>query len=96
MIQRRTLNRKVEPADSLRPLREHLVWLLDGGNAHLDFDGAVADLPAEFCGAKPPNVPYSPWRLMEHMRIAQWDILEFCRNSRHVSPAWPDGYWPDR
>jgi hypothetical protein len=94
MIQRHATNKRAEPADSLRPLREHLVWLLDGGNAHTDVEAAVADLSPKFYGAKPPNVPYSPWRLLEHMRIAQWDILEFCRNSRHVSPAWPDGYWP--
>ena len=75
-------------------LREHLLYLLRGGGAHLDFDAAIADLPAERRGAKVAGVPHSPWRLLEHMRIAQWDILEFSRNPKHVSPPWPDGYWP--
>jgi hypothetical protein len=75
-------------------LREQLVYLLRGGGAHLDFERAVADLPAKLRGARPANVPHTPWRLVEHMRIAQWDILEFCRNPRHVSPAFPEGYWP--
>lgn len=75
-------------------MRGHVLYLLRGGGAHLDFDRAVADLPAEHRGSKPAGVPYSPWRLVEHMRIAQWDILEFCRNPEHVSPGFPDGYWP--
>jgi hypothetical protein len=78
-----------------RALREHLVYLLRGGGAHLDFDSAVADLPAELRGAKPAGSPHTPWRLVEHMRIAQWDILEFSRNPRHVSPPFPEGYWPE-
>jgi hypothetical protein len=75
-------------------LREHLLYLLRGGGAHVHFDAAVADLPEALRGAKPPGIPHTPWRLLEHMRIAQWDILEFSRNPRHVSPPWPDGYWP--
>ena len=75
-------------------LRKHLLWLLDGGDAHIDLDAAIADLPVELRGARPANVPHTPWRLLEHMRLAQWDILEFCRNPRHVSPEFPDGYWP--
>ncbi len=75
-------------------LREQLVELMRSGNAHLDFEAAVADLPVELRGAKPTGVPHSPWRLVEHMRIAQWDILEFSRNARHVSPTFPEGYWP--
>jgi hypothetical protein len=75
-------------------LRQHLDELLGGGGAHLDFDAAVADLPPALRGKKPPHVPHTPWRLVEHMRIAQWDILEFCRNPSHVSPDWPGGYWP--
>jgi hypothetical protein len=82
--------------DKDKALREHLLYLLRGGGAHLDFDAAVADLPAELRGAKPPGVPHTPWRLLEHLRIAQWDILEFCRNPKHVSPHFPDGYWPRR
>ena len=75
-------------------LREHLLYLLRGGGAHLGFDDAIADLPKELRGAKPQGVPHTPWRLLEHMRICQWDILEFSRNPDHVSPEFPDGYWP--
>ena len=80
--------------DQTTSLREHLLYLLKDGGAHLTFDKAVADLPAALRGAKPPGVPHTPWRLLEHLRIAQWDILEFTRNPRHVSPPWPAGYWP--
>ncbi len=72
-----------------------MLYLLRGGGAHLDFEAAVADLPAELRGVKPPGLPHSPWRILEHMRIAQWDILEFSRNAGHVSPGFPEGYWPD-
>jgi hypothetical protein len=75
-------------------LREHLLYLLQGGGAHLSFDKAIAKLPKKLRGVCPAGLPHSPWRLLEHMRIAQWDILEFCRNPRHVSPEFPDGYWP--
>jgi hypothetical protein len=75
-------------------LREHLVYLLRGGGAHLDFDAAIADLPVKLRGAKPAGISHTPWRLLEHMRIAQWDILEFSRNPKHVSPNFPEGYWP--
>ena len=75
-------------------LREHVLYLLDGGGAHLDFDKAVAGLPVELCGAKAANIPHTPWRILEHMRICQWDILEFCTNPEHISPDFPNGYWP--
>jgi hypothetical protein len=75
-------------------LREHTLYLLKGGGAHLGFDAAIADLPVELRGRRPTGIPHTPWRLLEHMRIAQWDILEFSRNSRHVSPKFPEGYWP--
>jgi len=77
-------------------LREQLLHLLRGGNAHMSFDEAVADFPMRFINARPPNVPYTPWHLIEHLRIAQWDILEFVRNPAHVSPDWPEGHWPPR
>ena len=80
---------------SNQALREHVLYLLRGGGAHLSFDDAIADLPAEFRGRKPTGVPHTPWRLLEHMRIAQWDILEFSRNPQHVSPEFPQGYWPE-
>jgi hypothetical protein len=75
-------------------LREHVLYLLRGGGAHLSFDKAVADLPPKLRGAKVPSLPHTPWRLLEHLRIAQWDILEFSRNPQHVSPPFPEGYWP--
>ena len=76
-------------------LRENLIELLKGGGAHLSFEDAVKDLPANLRGAKINNQPHTAWRLVEHMRIAQWDILEFVRNPKHKSPKWPEGYWPD-
>jgi hypothetical protein len=84
----------VKPTDRDQALRDHLIYLLRGGGAHLNFDAAIADLPVEMRGVKPAGVPHSPWRLLEHMRIAQWDILEFSRDAKHVSPSFPDGYWP--
>jgi hypothetical protein len=80
--------------DQDRSLRQHLVDLLKGGNAHAKFDDVVAGLPAKLRGQKPPGLPHSPWMLLEHLRLAQWDILEFSRNPKHASPAWPEGYWP--
>jgi hypothetical protein len=80
--------------DANESLREHLLSLLRGGGAHAAFDKAVARLPAALRGVKPAGAPYSAWELLEHMRIAQWDILEFSRNPKHVSPEWPAGYWP--
>ncbi len=58
----------------------------------MTFAAAIDDQPIDLRGARPANVPHSPWRLLEHMRIAQWDILEFSRNPKHVSPAFPSGY----
>jgi len=78
-----------------KPLRDHLVALLQGGHAHATFDGAVADLAPELRGARPAGAPHSPWQLLEHLRLAQWDILEFSRDPKHVSPKWPEGYWPE-
>jgi len=78
-----------------RSLRQHLLELLRGGNAHLNFEEALAGLSPSLRGERPQGLPYSPWRLLEHMRIAQWDILEFSRNPKHVSPEFPAGYWPE-
>jgi hypothetical protein len=77
-----------------KPLRDHLVALLKGGHAHATFDATVADLAPELRGALPDGAPHSPWQLLEHLRLAQWDILEFSRDPKHVSPKWPEGYWP--
>ena len=81
--------------DRDRALREHLLYLLRGGGAHIKFDEALKDFPAELFNARAEGVPYTPWQLLEHMRIAQWDILEFSRSAAHVSPGWPEGYWPE-
>jgi DinB superfamily len=83
------------PMKTFDPLRQQLIELLDGGHAHLDFEAAIADLPAELRGARPPGLPHTPWRLLEHMRIAQWDILRFSVDPKHVSPDFPAGYWPE-
>ncbi|RPI20172.1 MAG: DinB family protein [Acidobacteria bacterium] len=81
--------------NQIESLREHLLNLLSGAWAHMEFDKAVADFPPNLCGTKTQGLPYTAWQLLEHMRIAQWDILEFSRNSKHVSPDWPSGYWPE-
>src|SRR5205823_8667324 len=76
-------------------LRKHLLELLEGKHAHTDFEAAVAGFPVKRAGEKPAGAPHSAWQLLEHMRLAQWDILEFSRNPKHVSPKWPEGYWPE-
>lgn len=75
-------------------VRAHLVALLDSRQAHLSFEDILRGIPFELQGRKPEGVPYSAWQLLEHLRIAQWDILEFSRDSGHVSPRFPEGYWP--
>jgi len=75
-------------------LRQHILYLLRGGGAHLSFDKAVASFPPQARGKRIKSVPYTAWQVLEHMRIAQWDILEFSRNPLHASPEWPEGYWP--
>lgn len=71
-----------------------LVKLLQGGSAHAGFKKAVDGLPAELRGVKAYNLPYTIWQLVEHIRIAQWDMLEFSKEGNHQSPKWPDDYWP--
>lgn len=77
-----------------KTLREHLARLLKGEGAHQDLRTALSQYPSSIAGSTVPGVTHSPWRLLEHMRIAQWDILEFSRKPDHVSPSFPDGYWP--
>jgi hypothetical protein len=77
------------------PLRTHLPRLLDWHDAHVDFDTAVKDLAPELRGMRPEGLPYSPWRLLEHLRRTQRDILNFCRDPEYVAPTWPDDYWPE-
>ncbi len=75
-------------------LREDVLWLVSGGRAHVGFQRAVADLPETLRGKRPRGAPYTPWQQLEHMRICQWDILEYIRTPGHKSPDWPEGYWP--
>ena len=77
-------------------IREHVAKLLRGTDAHLDFDDTVSRFPAELRTVRPGGAAHSAWQLLEHLRIAQWDILEFSRDPNHVSPTFPDGYWPSR
>ena len=88
-----TAHASVSPSPD-KSLREHLRYLLAEGGAHTDFDHALGDWPVQLAGAKVANFPHTAWMLLEHMRLAQWDILEFSRNPKHVSPPWPEGYWP--
>jgi hypothetical protein len=76
-------------------LRDHLLSLLKGGGAHATFEDTLGGWPLQFAGVKVAKFPHTAWMLLEHLRIAQLDILEFSRNSKHVSPKWPEGYWPE-
>src|ERR1700730_9494958 len=80
--------------DADKSLRKHLIKMLEGGEAHATFDDAVANMPAALQGKIPNGAEHSPWQLLEHLRIAQLDILEFAINPKHKSPKWPEGYWP--
>ena len=77
-------------------LRHQLTELLDGAGAHMSFDEAVADFPDEAINLRPPNVDYTPWHLLEHLRLTQADILDYVINPAYVEPHWPADYWPDR
>lgn len=79
-----------------KALRDHLVKLLTEAQAHATFDQAVKGLPEELRGKVPKGAEHSPWQLLEHLRIAQLDILEFSRSAKHESPKWPEGYWPNQ
>ena len=76
-------------------LREHVIELLNGRGAHSGFDDVVKNMPEKLRGVKPDGLPHSAWMLLEHLRLAQWDILEFSRNRKYKSPKWPEGYWPE-
>lgn len=77
-------------------LREQLSRALDWGEAHVDWKKAVKGVPAKDQGKRPKGSSHSPWELLEHMRIATWDILEFSRDAKHKSPEWPREYWPKK
>ena len=83
---------KVNPDQALR---QHLIFLLKDGGAHAKFEDVIKNLPANLRGKRVENFPHTAWMLLEHMRIAQRDILEFSRNAKHASPKWPEGYWPN-
>jgi hypothetical protein len=90
MAQRKTKT----AANPDQSLRSELVFLLEGGNAHVKFEDAIANFPLKLRGQKPAGLPYSAWGLLEHMRLAQADMLEFSRNPNYESPKWPGDYWP--
>jgi len=69
--------------------------MLNGGHAHATFDQIVRGFPVERAGVRPNGAPHSAWELLEHLRIAQNDILRFSQAAEHVSPKWPEGYWPE-
>lgn len=75
-------------------VRKHVLYLLRGGGAHMSFYDVVNSFPADLCNRNVEGLPYTPWQVLEHMRLAQWDILEFSRDPNHVSPEFPRGYWP--
>jgi hypothetical protein len=77
-------------------LRDQLLKLLEGGNAHITFQDAIADFPIEHINSRAPGIPYSTWELIEHMRIAQYDVLDFIKNIHYVELKWPDEYWPPK
>jgi hypothetical protein len=76
-------------------IRKHVLYLLGGGGAHLAFEDFVGSFPPDLCNRRIDGLPYTPWQVLEHMRLAQWDILEFSRDADHVSPEFPKGYWPN-
>lgn len=81
--------------DNDSALRRQLIELIKGGSAHVDYKKALEDFPAELRGKRPKASPHTPWQLLEHMRLAQSDILEYSRDSSHTSPDFPEGYWPE-
>ncbi|HXZ78286.1 MAG TPA: DinB family protein [Terriglobales bacterium] len=82
--------------EQIKSLREHLLEILRGGGAHLTPDEVVESIPAALRGLRAGSFEHSPWELLEHMRIAQWDIYQFSINPKHKSPEWPEGYWPEK
>ncbi len=89
-----TARRDPKIMENEKLLRQQLVKLLTSKEAHADFEAAVKDMPANLRGQTPKGAEHSPWELLEHLRIAQWDILDFCVNPKYESREWPEGYWP--
>lgn len=90
----RKASRTTAASSSDLVVRKQIAQFLEESHAHAGFDAAVKDFPPELRGRKPDGFPHTAWELLEHLRIAQWDILEFSRDGRHKSPKWPQGYWP--
>jgi hypothetical protein len=90
----RTTKKRSKTVNHDQALRKHLVALLKGGEAHVHFMDAIEGFPEAKRGSFVEGLPHTGWQLMEHVRIAQWDILEFSRDAKHVSPGFPEGYWP--
>jgi hypothetical protein len=91
---KRITKKKSTGANHDQALREQLVALLKGGGAHVHFMDALDGFPEAKRGTFVEGLPHTGWQLIEHVRIAQWDILEFSRDPKHVSPGFPEGYWP--
>jgi len=91
---KKSSGRKSSGASSDAALRQHLIDVLKGGAAHVHFMDALEQFPVNKRGTFAPGLPHTGWQLLEHSRIAQWDILEFSHNPKHVSPGFPEGYWP--
>ncbi|MHB1294840.1 MAG: DinB family protein [Anaerolineae bacterium] len=77
-------------------VRSELLFLLRGGNAHEGLEEVAAGIPAKHRNRRAPGLGYTPWQLLEHIRIAQWDIVQFVQDPAYVSPPWPEGYWPPK
>lgn len=82
--------------DKQKELRAHVVELLDGKSAHIDLKAGLKDFPLGKINKKLKHSPHSAWDMLEHIRLGQWDIVEFCRDAGHESPPWPEGYWPKK
>src|SRR5258706_8303324 len=92
---KKSTSKAVKPSDRRdKSLRDHLLYLLKGGGAHITFDDAMGDWTLQLARVKVANFPHTAWMLLQHMRLAQRDILDFSRHSKYVSAAWPEGYWP--
>jgi hypothetical protein len=88
------MKQMITTENDLDVIRNELIKLIIGGNAHAPFEAAIKDIPFLILGKKVGHVPYTIWQLAEHIRITQWDILEFSKGPDHQSPSWPDEYWP--
>lgn len=82
--------------DTQKELREHLLELLDGKSAHIDLESVIKDFPTDKINLRIEHSPHTAWELLEHIRIAQWDILDFSVNPKYKEMKWPDSYWPKK